>query len=325
MMKMIQDHGKQNKWTLPGLKEEEQKMVEWIMESHTQRQEKKAAITQENIMGLVACSALRRALHNTGVSPADAAWAWIADQKGSGRIPAGIYKRVQGPYEVAEPYWEGAVQLRVDWNGIRDGGITQEYITVVQRTSRVERALRQHIGVTSRYWGGDESSSDSEEEEAAPEGSTAMTKEVLDVTKEAVDGAWQSVKGHFKGEGGRAQFWLCVGLLMMQGRIQGEVGWGPREGKWWETAAALGQKLGSKLVTQRPLPAAPILGQKKSASHGTVEVAVDLMSYAQSARHQLEARGVHYVPMDKIEWVFSALDRVWVQNIVCDVLIDSPD
>ena len=114
MMKMIQDHGKQNKWTMTGLTAEQQEMVELIMEAHAQRQEKKAAITQENIMGLVACTSLRRALHNTGVSPADAAWAWIADQKASGRIPAGIYKRVQGPYEVAEPYWEGAVQLRVN-------------------------------------------------------------------------------------------------------------------------------------------------------------------------------------------------------------------
>ena len=57
-----------------------------------------------------------------------------------------------------------------------------------------------------------------------------------------------------------------------------------------------------------------------------VEVAIDLMAYTQSARRQLELKkGVLYLPMDKLEWVFSALERGWVQNIVCDVLVDSPE
>ena len=50
------------------------------------------------------------------------------------------------------------------------------------------------------------------------------------------------------------------------------------------------------------------------------------MAYAQSARRQLEKKeGVLYLPMDKMEWVYSATERQWVQNIVCDVLEDSPE
>ena len=29
--------------------------------------------------------------------------------------------------------------------------------------------------------------------------------------------------------------------------------------------------------------------------------------------------------MNKMEWVFSPLEKGWVQNIVCDVLVDSPE
>ena len=321
------DFGKAARWTTPGLSAELQEQVAERMEKHVAKLEEKGVINQDNITRVVVCKQVARLLHNTGISPTEAAWAWVAEQKTLGRFEnRPIYRRVQGPVEIEEPGWENAAQLRVDWNGSRESGCTQAQLNQLQKTVRVERALRQHTGMVGRSWGNAESSSESEEEDE-PTG-IGRTETEVEVDPESVEMAWQTTKGHFKGEGGKAQFWICMGVLLLEGRVHGGVGIGPRVGTWWAEARKLAMTMGQ---CRGPLCDAHwewptvIRGQKKTAK-GVVRVAIDLMAYTQSARLQLERKkGVLYLPMDKLEWVYSAIERQWVQNIVCDVLTDSPE
>ena len=59
-------------------------------------------------------------------------------------------------------------------------------------------------------------------------------------------GAWGSVKkaAEFKGPGGMALFWRCIAMLMLEGRIEGHVGRGPREGDWWSKAVEVWDRMG---------------------------------------------------------------------------------
>ena len=208
------DFGKAARWTTPGLSAELQEQVAERMEKHVAKLEEKGVINQDNITRVVVCKQVARLLHNTGISPTEAAWAWVAEQKTLGRFEnRPIYRRVQGPVEIQEPGWENAAQLRVDWNGSRESGCTQEQLNQLQKTVRVERALRQHTGMVGRSWGNAESSSESEEEDE-PTG-IGRTEMEVEVDPESVEMAWQTTKGHFKGEGGKAQFWVCMGILLL--------------------------------------------------------------------------------------------------------------
>ena len=50
----------------------------------------------------------------------------------------------------------------------------------------------------------------------------------------------------FRGLGGRNMYWKCWALLMSEGRVQGDIGRGPREGTWWQETVALREALGMK-------------------------------------------------------------------------------
>ena len=54
-------------------------------------------------------------------------------------------------------------------------------------------------------------------------------------------GGCDSVKRlrEFEGPGGREVYWRCIGLLLLQGRVEGHAGRGPREGGWRGRALGL--------------------------------------------------------------------------------------
>ena len=99
---------------------------------------------------------------------------------------------------------------------------------------------------------------------------------VLEMTPNLVKAAWQSLKRGFKGRKGKAAFWAALGVLAMDGRIQGEFGRSPKDGDWMELAArVMGKsyqvrepsKLGATLVAcPSAQPGATKEGQEPVAS-----------------------------------------------------------
>ena len=104
--------------------------------------------------------------------------------------------------------------------------------------------------------------------------------------------------------------WGAIGILMMQGRVEGDVSRNPMQGDWVELAA---RELG--IVPQfRPL------GQQGSlrASTKKLKVYLDLGAATQSCRRSAEAHGLFYLGLDLREWVYSLQDQAWMQNLVVD-------
>ena len=75
------DFGKAAPWTMPSLSAELQEQVAEEMGKHVTKLEAKGVINQGNITRVVVCKQVARLLHNTGISPTEAAWAWVAEQK----------------------------------------------------------------------------------------------------------------------------------------------------------------------------------------------------------------------------------------------------
>lgn len=313
------DYGKTARWTMPALTEDEQARVEQAMQAEARR---KGGVTKANVTQVVRCKTVERALAKTKVRATDAAWAWVAQQQAAGEIPQNVARKVNGGSGLAEPFWQSAAQLRAGWGNAREVGVTQDHLTVLQRMQRVREALQRYVLKQGELSNEEDSSS---EEEVAAEGvlMKLQEEEVITATPEAVEAAWQSVKRKFDNK--KQPFWTCVGLLMVGGQLQGSVGVGPKEGSWWELAWHIGYALGAEPVKQEVTVASTVPeGQFATEVPEVVQVGVDVMSCTQSARREMEAKGMMYVPLDKEEWVFSSLERCWVQNVVCDVMKDSP-
>ena len=114
-------------------------------------------------------------------------------------------------------------------------------------------------------------------------------------------------------------FWLCVGLLMTAGKVQGSVGSGPKDGRWWEEAQELGASMGEQKGIIKSLEKEKVI-LAMGCKATKIKVGVDVMACTHSAEEAMKETGLVYVPMDIEEWVYSARTRTWVQNIVCDFL-----
>ena len=61
-------------------------------------------------------------------------------------------------------------------------------------------------------------------------GSSPHSEPVVQLSPARVKAVWQSVKGGFKGKGGKRAFWAVIAILMTQGRVEGDIGRSPKEG-----------------------------------------------------------------------------------------------
>ena len=308
--------GKMTKWRSPALTEEQQEKVAKAMEAQVAR---KGGVSEDNVAEVVRCRAVERLLQGSQIKAADASWAWIAQEQHAGRITHRVTRKLKGSSYLSEPYWQAAAQLRAGWGDVRMAGISEQQLAELQQMLKVKEALMRQ-GTMPEEGEEKEDSEEYEERDPMKQALSACNKVIM-VTPAAVEATWQSIKHNFNNR--RQPFWTCIGLLMMEGHIQGPVGAGSREGRWWEEASSLGQALGAAPVREKALGMK--VGSIATAAKMQVAVGVDLMAGTQSGRQAMEAEGLMYVPMDKEEWVFSALERTWVQNVVCDLLVDSPE
>ena len=58
------------------------------------------------------------------------------------------------------------------------------------------------------------------------------------LTAPLTEKVWQAMKTaeEFKGLGGKRAFWAAMGILMMEGQVEGDVGRSPRDGDWMQLA-----------------------------------------------------------------------------------------
>ena len=74
------------------------------------------------------------------------------------------------------------------------------------------------------------------EEGALAEGTGSRQEEgggrPLLISPALIQAAWQSLKSGFRGKGGASAMWGAIGILMMQGRVEGDAGRSPMEGDW---------------------------------------------------------------------------------------------
>ena len=152
-------------------------------------------------------------------------------------------------------------------------------------------------------------------------------------------GAWGSVKkaAEFKGPGGMALFWRCIAMLMLEGRIEGHVGRGPREGDWWSKAVEVWDRMGIGTGDQGDgagaVEGAHFLGvipairqggaqqqRRQLGEEGVARVYLDWCSGAQSARPAAEEGGYIYRGGDIRRHVYSAREKRWVENLPVDLM-----
>ena len=110
--------------------------------------------------------------------------------------------------------------------------------------------------------------------------------------------------------------WGAIGVLIMQGRVEGDVGRSPQDGDWAEMAArAMGIELriaGPSEVTQGSLRAK------------TLRIFLDLGAATQSPRQAAEEEGFFYIGIDTREWVWSLQTQAWIRNVVLDYTLYNP-
>ena len=308
-------HGKTEKetaWPAPRITPEQAAVINKTMTAQVARS---GGMTKDNAARLVKNRTVERLLGQTKHKPADAVWAWVAEQQEKGNITKDITRKVKGSTAIAEPFWQNAAMLRVGWLDARDMGITVRELKTIQNTQRVWEAIMRHSPLDECSQG----ESNAEKSEKPEHEEEQETQQIATVTAKAIQAAWQSTKKQFTGKGGKETFWLCVGLLMTAGKLQGSVGPGPKDGRWWEEAQELGGSLGEQKGIIKPLEKKKVkLCRGGKATR--IRVGVDVMACTHSAEEAMEETGLVYVPMDIEEWVYSARTRTWVQNIACDFL-----
>ena len=167
---------------------------------------------------------------------AHVAWAWVAEmeEKGvlEGREGVPVERMMQNGGGVM-PCWRKRSRAM---SGYGEGKrVTREEVNVVRMVEKVYRALKRQVRP--------------EEEEARLMEEEGQVGEVGALWVEVCHQrrAWHAVKNspEFR-EGGREMFWRCLGILLLEGRVEGHLGKGPKDGDWWGEAMGVWGRLGLK-------------------------------------------------------------------------------
>ena len=217
-----------------------QGLEEWVRQHLTVRAERAGGLTQGNVREVLASTTLRRRVKmevGDGVSQqaGHVVWAWVAERERK-RMEQGL--QAEGvermlPNGGTMPGWR---ETSTTMSGYGDGQrLTMGEVQELRQVEMVYRALRRQMV------GGVEAG-----EEEGGEGG-ALWVEVWQQ-----QAAWDTVKKArgFEGVGGRERFWRCLAILMLEGRVEGHPGRGPREGDWWGRAVGMWEKLGLEWAPQ---------------------------------------------------------------------------
>ena len=238
-------------------------------------------LTESTVMKVVGGTQLRDLLRAEapGAAAADVGWAWVAEQQvavGATEAVKAIQRRLPNQ-RVPMPYWREMSTVRSGWASGGRATVSAADLRVLQLVEMVFRAIP---GVS-----GDEWYSEGKGE--------AIWMEVEDQRV-----VWDRVSRaeEFRGSGGRNMYWKCWALLLSEGRVEGCLGKGPREGTWWQEIlalrAALHMKGGPQVTPEASgvIPAEQKKGRMKGRMKG--ELVVGWMAGAQSGGRAAEERGM---------------------------------
>ena len=286
---------------------------DWVRALLTQRvYDGEQKITRDNVSHITEYRTLAQAYQGTnGASPADVAWAWLAEEQMSnhGMVADDLERTSPGRGAAEIPRWHIFARARSGWH--RERGITKEDLQEMRSADMVMiHLVQEETGMLWQEW---------ERQEEV---------EVLRLSRGTVRNAWLKTKGRFKGDQGYRRFLKLVALQMMEGRVEGYMGEDPRTADWWEEAVETGRRVwGEETVAQE----GDIRNSEKRprallAQGGrVVMIVVDWMAGTQSLRKAVEELGtVMYIGIDLQEWVYSHTMGGWVQNLKADLLELTP-
>ena len=170
----------------------------------------------KNVHRLVQLRTLQTMFYGRPQMPSEVAWAWIVEQQSAGRLLNLARKRPgsRGP----EKGWEEQTLARSGW--ARNSQVNSEGgMNLMRVAERVLKILQEKR--TQQGW-------------SEVEGGGTENEGVLLISAALVREAWQSLKSGFRGEGGKKAMWGAIGILMIQGRVEGDVGRSPmrRPARW---------------------------------------------------------------------------------------------
>ena len=294
-------------WSTIEMTEAQKQVVRSVMKKRQVKLMKRyGEISHRNVKLLVACSAIQSHVKHKleGRIPSDVAWSWVAEEQAEGRLTQ-LTRMMTGPIREEQIGWQRTAMMMSGW--MRDTqGLMSELVfrlhNVAERVLRVLRRKAAGKATTTTFMGGSDK------------------PEPLYLTAKVVAMAWQAVKSGMKGPGGKKIFWGAIGLLMMQGKVEGHVGKSPLEGSWTALASSvMGKMPAIKSLKERGHRA------QKGGSEAELEVYMDLGAASQASRQEAEAAGMYYLGMDTRQWVFNATRQEWMENIVVDYTQESPE
>ena len=195
---------------------------EWVRQHLDRRAERAGGLSQRNVLEVLASTTMRKRVKEEGgewvsQKAAHVGWAWVAEREKlraeAGEEAEGVERLMQGRGVVMPGWREAAMSMSGYGEGER---LTVVEVREVRLVEMVYRALAYQVGGVSQ--------------------DGAMWVEAYHQI-----GAWNSVKQtpEFRGGGGREMFWRCMAMLMLEGRVEGCPGRGPREGDWWVVAKSM--------------------------------------------------------------------------------------
>jgi hypothetical protein len=315
-------------WASPPVTLTQKKRIRTMLRN---KAESLGGLTQQTAEELAQWRQLQRLVQDSPVAPADLAWAWVAERQQEGEEQAqDIYRPSAGVGGTSNRYWQEVAQTRSGWRICGRGDFTPDQLQAMAETATLEDIL-----VTMEL---------SAREDEAPLLGGQQRRDL-----------WQTVKsrGFFRGTGGMFRFNIVLGLLMVNGQIQGPVV-DPSEGGWWDEVMKIADIMRwttnptlHTTQTSRHMEREDMqqmfeedTGEEWGASpddmwegttvgretpdSGVALVVVDLMAGSQSLRAPAEELGMIYIPMDKQRFVYSPQMATVVENIEFDILEDSP-
>lgn len=248
------------------------------------------AWTQEAALLEARATWLRRRLTSTPLQPREVFWSWVAKQRGEGRLK-GLERRERGHSHLVVPHWQAQASLLLkeydsDWQEGKEGPL-EIRADLMERERLYERVLRAARTTATSF----------------PTVDAACTQQV-----------WQIMKKAFPGPTGWRRYHEVLAVLMLRRQLEGSLALPhvPGAQDWWTRAEDRVERVADHHRTPQYSP-------KQWRSALERGVVVDFGAGTQSMGPAATKAGLVYIPIDLVEWVWSATRGAWVQNLVADV------
>ena len=295
---------RRTRWSMKPMQEDEKVKVREML---TRLVAEKGGQTEEEICAIARLTTVTEKFKGKDrPSAGDVVWAWVAEcqEARDGVVPQTLARKSQAQHREPIARWQWHARVRSGWD--RPDGVTQLEAAGMELCDDVLAVLwREQEGLEYRDWG--------------------QMGKALFMEKGTARKGWQKMKKRFVGNGGHGRYMQMLATLMLLGELEGGVHESPKE-DWWEkgqraAAKLTGHQQGRTVETtvKREVGAVvPEVGNRR-----TVRVVGDYMACTQSLARVVPAN-VLYLPYDRQEWVYSGATGEWVQNLVADLMLLSP-